>query len=125
MRALRKKFSQPSGTRLALATNARFLIDSALKAGRTLDGETGHLTKAKSAKTLWNLRENLELDPRLSTIEAVAREFGLEPWRLLLPGLTEEALLDPGLAKMILSYSKTSPERRHVLEAVLDQFAAR
>jgi hypothetical protein len=114
---------QPSKTRRTLAQNVSFLIDRAIQGGRTIDGGSGQITKDLSSKTLWNLRDDLHVSPRLSTIEAVAEAFGLEAYRLLIPGLTEEVLLEPGLARLLDSYIRTPREERDDLIKMAGKFA--
>lgn len=46
----------------------------------------------KVQKTINNV-ENARFDPKLSTIEAIAKAFGVDPWVLIYPALDENFLL--------------------------------
>jgi len=116
----KKPPTHPPPARLALASNAAFLVDEALKGGRTINGSAtrSRLAKDVSPKTLHNLRNDLGIDPRLSTIVAVADQFGLHAWQLLVPDLTAELLLNPKFMKVVLDYVHTPPDDRIAIETV-------
>lgn len=58
--------------------------------------------------------------PTLRTIEAVASAFGLQPWQLLLPGLSVDLLLDKSVAHTLGAYLSASAPERHAIDKVVD-----
>lgn len=66
------------------------------------------------SKTITNWREGRygPKGPTLTSVEKVARHFGMEVWQILLPGQDQEA------AKLVRAYATASPEWRETIAGV-------
>lgn len=75
-----------------------------------------------SQKTISNLEmPDSPISPKLATIEAIAKAFGLHPAVLLLEGVTDDALTDKHVGTMIEQFARLPARRkRQIMELISD-----
>lgn len=94
----------------ALAENLSALMsaDANLSTGPRVAKASG-----VSRKSINNISENRH-DPKLSSVEAIAKAFGLEAYQLLVPGLDHELLA------IFRAYSETDESGKYLLKAAAE-----
>lgn len=92
---------------LALANNLKRLMEHQGLSQNELARKSG--IGQRSLSTILNLERPLEINPRSTTITAIASYFGIPAWQLLIPDLPLELMLSHRLTKLIENY-RDAPE---------------
>jgi transcriptional regulator with XRE-family HTH domain len=98
-----------------LATNLRALM----KADADLSSSPKLAARSGVGQHTVNNLEKARHDPKLSTIEAIARAFGLEVYQLLVPSD------DTAFLQVIRAWQQASPEDRELVLAAAETVARR
>lgn len=59
----------------------------------------------------------------LETVEAIAKAFGVEPWKLQIPDVPLDLLLDKQIEQLMTTYTSISPEGRESIWRVAESEA--
>jgi len=93
----------------ALADNVRRLMDANNLTQKQLATRTG--VSQKSISDLLNYGGSVSKEPRLGTIEKIAKGFGIPPWQLQIPELPVELLRNHSVGKVLENYRDAEPVR--------------
>ena len=97
----------------ALADNVRRLMDAHKLTQNQFATRAG--VSQKSISDLLNYGGNVSKEPRLGTIEKIAKGFEIPPWQLQIPGLPVELLRDHAVGKVLENYRDAGPiGREHI-----------
>lgn len=116
----------PRSTALAFAVNLQRLMDHHALSQAQLGAKTG-IGQSTLSKLL-NTERPLEINPRASTVAALADYFRVPPWLLLVPDLPMELLVDYRFGPLIENYARAPEEGRRTILRVAEgeaRYAAR
>jgi len=102
----------------ALADNVRRLMDANKLTQKQLATRTG--VSQKSISDLLNYGGSVSKEPRLGTIEKIAKGFGIPPWQLQIPELPVELLRNHSVGKVLENYRDAEPVGRENIRRVAE-----
>lgn len=99
-----------------------------LKRLRALRGDISQRNMARIAGVSQKTISNLEvpdgaISPRLVTIEEVADYFDIHPSILLMEDVTDDALTDREVSKMVVAFAQLPSKRKRQILDLIDDFS--
>jgi transcriptional regulator with XRE-family HTH domain len=74
----------------------------------------------RTISTLLDASRPDEINPRFSTLVAIAGHFGIPHWQLLIPDLPVDLLLSPAIGRVVSAYRDASTEGRANISRVAE-----
>ena len=102
----------------ALADNVRRLMDAHKLTQHQLATRAG--VSQKSISDLLNYGGNVRKEPRLGTIEKIAKGFEIPPWQLQIPDLPVELLRNEAVGKVLEHYRDAGPTGREHIRRIAE-----
>ena len=102
----------------ALADNVRRLMDAHKLTQSQLASRAG--VSQKSISDLLNYGGNVSKEPRLGTIERIAKGFGIPVWQLQIPDLPVELLRNHSVGKVLENYRDAGPSGRENIRRIAE-----
>lgn len=69
-----------------------------------------HAGIAQTSISAW-LDPDRTVEPRIGNLNAIANVYGLDPWQMLVPNLTDDMVLASHLKKLVANYRKIGDAR--------------
>lgn len=105
-------------TALTLAKNLKRLMDHNELSQAELGRRSG--VAQRTLSTLLGIDKPLEMNPTSTTIEQLAKYFGIPSWQLLVPDLPMELLTSPRFSRLIENYRDMGEPGREAVDRVAE-----